>query len=608
MPDITDVTGAGDAIGTAPLVTWLPSRTQTSLNGEWKAIIDVYGIGVGGSPFSDDPRWGFAADRGMSSPGRRAEYDFDLADGVVVPGDWNTQRERWHFYEGAMWFRRRFATPPERDGRRFVLHVGAANHRASVYLNGTLVGEHEGGYGPFCIEVTDELRADGAENALVVRVDNTRRVEAVPTTHTDWFNYGGLIRDVTLLDLPTTFIRDAVVQLDPSDPGSVAVDVQLDGGRLEQKVTVSVAGRELGELHTDADGRASGRLGFPSDLSLWSPDDPLLHEVEVRAETDTVADRIGFRTVATDGARILLNGQPVFLAGISLHDEALGEPARRIRTRDEARAVLEEAVAVGANFVRLAHYQHHEQTVRLCDELGLLAWCEVPVYWGIAWDDDATFENARAQLTELVVRDRNRAAVILWSVANETRSTPERNQFLTGLVRTVRSLDPTRLVTAALFARPADDDFRGAFLGTSDADWVVDDPLGEHLDVLGVNQYHGWYYGTFDAMASMTWTSPYDKPLVMSEFGGGARAGRRGPVDEDWTEDHQAEIYRHQFAMLSRIPFLAGTTPWILKDFRAPFRVLAGIQDGFNRKGLVDPEGRRKLAFAVVREWNLGRR
>jgi beta-glucuronidase len=144
--------------------------------------------------------------------------------------------------------------------------------------------------------------------------------------------------------------------------------------------------------------------------------------------------------------------------------------------------------------------------------------------------------------------------------------------------------------------------------GTSDADWSIDDPLGEQLDVLGVNQYHGWYYGSFASMASMTWTTPYDKPLVMSEFGGGARHGLRGGDDESWTEEFQAEIYRNQFEMLSRIPFLAGTTPWILKDFRAPFRVLSGIQDGFNRKGLIDPAGRRKLAFDVVRDWNRSHR
>lgn len=488
-----------------------------------------------------------------------------------------------------------------------MLYFAAANYLTTVFLNGQRVGQHEGGYGPFCIDVSDALRADGSENALVVRVNNARRPDAVPTTHTDWFNYGGLIRDVALLDLPATYIRDAVVQLDPADPATIGVEVWLDGERPEQDVSISVGGVVLGTVRTDRDGHATGRMAAPSDLRRWSPSDPELHDVVVSAESDEVSDRIGFRTIETRRSEILLNGAPIFLAGISLHDEALGEPTRRIRSADEARAVLSNAVDLGAKFVRLAHYQHNEHTVRACDELGLLAWCEIPVYWGIDWADQNTYRNAASQLTELVERDRNRAAVVLWSVANETRSTPERDDFLSRLVRVARTLDPTRLITAALFARPADDDFRAAMEGTSDADWVIDDPLGEHLDVLGVNQYHGWYYGSFDNMASMTWTTPYDKPLVMTEFGGGARHGLRGADDESWTEDFQAEIYRRQFEMLGRIPFLAGTTPWILKDFRAPFRVLAGIQDGFNRKGLIDALGNRKLAFDVVREWNRSR-
>jgi len=587
-------------------VTWLPSRDRASLNGNWKAIIDVYDVGAGGSPFSDNPKWGFPADRGMNSPGRRSEYDFDRAGDLAVPGDWNTQEESYHFYEGSMWFRTRFAAQSA-DDRRSVLAFGAVNYLATVYLNGREVAEHEGGYGPFCVDVTDDLRADGSDNSLVVRVNNARRSDAVPTTHTDWFNYGGMLRDVWVLDLPDTYVRDAVVQLDPTEADTVVADVWLQGRRTEQDVTVGIAGVELGTLRTGPDGHRRGRFAAPDDLDRWSPERPVLHEVVVRAETDAVTDRIGFRTVRAQGSEILLNDEPVFLAGVSLHDEAVGEPTRRIRTPDEAHAVLSQARDLGANFVRVAHYQHNEHTVRACDELGFLAWCEIPVYWGIDWSNEATYRNAESQLTELVERDRNRAAVILWSVANETRSTPERNDFLSGLVETARSLDRTRLITAALFARPADDDFRAAMDGTSDADWVIDDPLGEHLDVLGVNQYHGWYYGSFGNMATMTWTTPYDKPLVMSEFGGGARHGLHGGADESWTEEFQAEIYRHQFEMLGRIPFLAGTTPWILEDFRAPFRVLAGIQDGFNRKGLIDPTGNRKLAFDLVRDWNRSR-
>jgi len=391
----------------------------------------------------------------------------------------------------------------------------------------------------------------------------------------------------------------------------VVAQVWVDGPDAAETATIHINDDRLGEVPVSA-GYGEARLAAPDSLSLWSPENPALHQVTITIDGDEVFDCIGFRTITTDGTQILLNGEPVFLAGISLHDEALvadndtegRTETGRIRSSDEARALLRHAKDLGCNFVRLAHYQHNEFTVRACDELGLLAWCELPVYWGIQWDNADTLTNARSQLRELITRDRNRAAVALWSVANETPPDDDRTQFLRTLVADARELDPTRLLTAALFAHPADGDFVAAFRSGEGTEWVIDDPLGADLDVLGVNQYHGWYYGNFSAMATLNWSTPYNKPLIMTEFGGDARFGLRGDADESWTEDLQAEIYRHQFEMLSRISFLAGTSPWILKDFRAPFRLLPGVQDGFNRKGLIDPSGHRKLAFEVVQDWN----
>jgi beta-glucuronidase len=608
------VTSAEAALGLARLITWTGGRRRLDLNGAWRSIIDVYDIGIGG-PFGNNDivdgqsaRSGFPGDRGRHTPGRRVEYDFDDSPTLQVPGDWNTQVERFHYYEGSMWFRRKVGpTAAHDDGRsRTFLYIGAANHTTLVFLDGIRLAEHVGGFGPFCVEVTGRLHSD-RESSLVIRVDNRRTSDAIPTTRTDWFNYGGITRDVMLVEVPATFIRDAVVQLDHADRSRIRVEVWLDGTRSEQEVSVTIGDRLLGSLHTDHLGHAAATFDAPPDLALWSPSSPSLHEVVIRSETDEVSDRIGFRTIGTDGPTILLNGEPIFLAGISMHDEALGENARRIRTADEARELLQVAKELGCNFVRLAHYQHNEHTVRTCDELGLMAWAELPVYWGIDWDHSDTYANGLDQLDELITRDRNRAAVVLWSVANETPPAENRTSFLRGLVARARELDPTRLVTAALFARPATGGHMDSFSGTMCPDWIIDDPLGADLDVLGVNEYHGWYYGSFESMATIAWSTPYDKPLIVSEFGGDARYGLRGAPDESWTEDLQAEIYRHQFEMLDRIPFLAGTSPWILKDFRAPFRLLPGVQDGFNRKGLIDLEGNRKLAFEVVADWNQSR-
>jgi beta-glucuronidase len=332
-----------------------------------------------------------------------------------------------------------------------------------------------------------------------------------------------------------------------------------------------------------------------TSLARWSPDSPKLYDVRVISAGDTIRDRIGFRTLTTRGHQILVNGAPVFLRGISMHEEA-PLSAHRVRNVNEARVLLGWAKELGANYVRLSHYPYMEETVRLADEMGLLVWAEVPVYWSLDFTNPATLANASRQVSEMVTRDRNRAAIAIWSVSNETPrdNTPDgpRVRFVRALVDRVRALDDTRLVAAAMEHRYAD--------STTIA---VDDPLGAYLDVIGDNEYIGWYDQPLSKTARLRWTTPYDKPVIISEFGGEAKAGRHGSADSVWTEEYQERLYEMQIAMLKRIDFLAGTSPWILKDFRSTRRALPGVQDYFNRKGLISDKGERKRAFFVLQRW-----
>jgi beta-glucuronidase len=213
----------------------------------------------------------------------------------------------------------------------------------------------------------------------------------------------------------------------------------------------------------------------------------------------------------------------------------------------------------------------------------------VPVYWAIAWDNPETLENAKNQLSELIGRDKNRASVILWSVGNETPPSESRLAFMRELVRCARSLDASRPITAALFKSEVSPDTH-----------VIDDALADSLDVLGCNEYLGWYDGLPDKADRAQWLTRHDKPLIMSEFGGDARHGRHGDKLARWSEEYQAHLYERQIAMLERIPFLRGLTPWILTDFRSPRRPLPGIQDFWNRKGLISSEGQKKQAFFTL--------
>jgi beta-glucuronidase len=324
---------------------------------------------------------------------------------------------------------------------------------------------------------------------------------------------------------------------------------------------------------------------------LWFPEDPKLYEVVVEAETDQVRDQIGFRSIEARGTDILLNGRPIFLRGICMHEEA---PFRggRAYSRDDAVTSLGWARELGANFVRLAHYPHNEVIIREADRLGILLWSEIPVYWTIQWENAATLENARKQLSEMIERDKNRAAVVIWSVANETPLSEPRLSFLKNLVSQARSLDSTRLVSAAMERH---------YLNPTTQ--MIDDPLGEFLDVLGCNEYVGWYDGLPDKADRIEWKSKYDKPLIMSEFGADALFGHHGDALTRWSEEYQEDLYRHQIGMLRKIPFLRGTSPWILMDFRSPRRPLPGIQDYWNRKGLISNRGEKKKAFYVMQQW-----
>jgi beta-glucuronidase len=395
------------------------------------------------------------------------------------------------------------------------------------------------------------------------------------------------------VDVPRTFIRDYFIQLDPDSPEHVSGWVKLDGQRARQRVTIRIPGAGVDtSVETDADGYAA--LRFAADLQRWSPENPKLYDIEVEAETDRLTDRIGFRTIATRGHDLLLNGQPIFLRGICIHEQAPQRDGRAFSEQD-ARTLLSWAKELDANFVRLAHYPHNEYMTRQADEMGLLVWAEIPVYWTMDWKNPATLHNAQNQLTEVITRDKNRASVILWSMANETPFSQERLDFLVALTKTARSLDPTRLLTSALFSRYADE-----------TTVMVDDPFGAHLDVVAVNEYVGWYDGLPEKADRLSWQMGYEKPLVMSEFGGGALQGFHGDPLTRWTEEYQASVYRHQVEMLRRIPFLRGTAPWILTDFRSPRRALPGIQDYWNRKGLISDRGLKKQAFHVLREFYEG--
>lgn len=561
-------------------------RERQDLSGEWRYLIDPMraGLRLGNSRrdfFNDrkeDPRTGLLI-----------EYDWDEQPTIQVPGDWNSQITELRWYESMIWYRRLFEVKPKR-GKRHILHFEGAGYRTHVFLNGEKLGVHDGGFTPFEFDVTDQLRRGG--NSLVVAVDARHDGASIPGDYFDWKNYGGITRPVHLIEVPETYIRDYQVSL--SDDGAdVEINVMLDGSRkANRRVSVSLTGNDV-EQKTNAKGVA--RLRMPlGDLGLWSPEEPNLHAFKISSGADEVEDRIGLRNIEVHGAEVLLNGEPLFMRGISIHEEALGEIGSRWMSEADVRELLQHVIDLNANFIRLAHYPHNERMVRVAEEMGLLVWSEIPVYWEVIdYANPETMALARRIQAASIHRDYNRANIIIWSVANETPITEPRNAFLGILVDDARAIGGDRLISAALNKNKVDGD-----------NITINDPLGADLDLLAVNVYEGWYGPRkLDDIPNVQWFTEYDKPLMFSEFGAGAPYGYRADPDVRWSEDYQAKYYAKTLEMAAAAPNFIGVSPWLLKDFRSPRRWHGKYQDYWNRKGVISEVGERKLVFSVLADW-----
>lgn len=574
------------------------NRNTTSLNGDWNYIVDPYENGYYNyryEPFDQQEQPSanaYFTNTKAKLPSDLIEYNFDESDTLKVPGDWNTQKEKLYYYEGTIWYKKSFDYEKTDDSNRVFLYVGAANYKTEAYLNGKKLGGHIGGFTPFNFEITHLLKEK--DNFVVFKVDNKRSKEGVPTLNTDWWNYGGITRDVKLIETPTTYIQDYFVHLDVEDKNIIKGEINLKGEEnLSQEITIEIPELSIKQqLTTDT----SGKVNFETKsrkIEYWSPENPKLYKVSFSTDEEQLTDQIGFRTITTQDDDILLNGETILLKGISLHEESPITKGRA-NSKEDAEKVLGWIKEMGGNYVRLSHYPHNEHIVRLADEMGILVWEENPVYWTIQWKNPNTYANAENQLREMINRDKNRAAVIIWSMANETPVSEPRTNFLSGLIKTARELDPTRLISAALeqSSDPNNSNIKH-----------IDDPMAELVDALSFNQYIGWYGGTPDLARKTQWEITQNKPVIISEFGAGAKQGLHGDKNARWTEEYQEYLYTETLAMLKKIKQLSGMSPWILVDFRSPRRPLPNIQDDYNRKGLISEDGKKKKAFWVLQKF-----
>lgn len=557
------------------------SRHLTSLNGDWNVIIDPTGLGDWRQVWLE------------KKPEKKTdfvEYSFEGAPVLKVPGDFNSQMSELTYFEGVVWYKKQINYTLQK-GKRLFLYFGAVNYKADVFLNGERIGSHEGGFTPFQFEITKKIK-DGV-NALIVKVDNKRLKNGIPGLGYDWLNYGGITREVNLIETGHTYIEDYQIQLPKESRKEISGWIKLNGANKEQGLKVKIP--ELGLVYsTKSDSSGMASLKFQASFKPWSPDNPKLYKVLVESETDTIEDEIGFRNIEVKGNKVFLNGKMIFLKGVNIHEENPYKGAKAFSSED-AVLLLNSAKELGCNLVRLAHYPHNEHMIKQAEKMGLMVWSELPIYQHIEFSDTTVPLKMELMLKEMIRRDRNRCGVVIWSLSNETyTSTPGRDLELVSLTKKCREADSTRLLTHVINNQVY-----------SNNTFKVWDTLYRYTDIISLNEYVGWYVPWQGKPVDTKWELNYpDKPVFISEFGAEALYGSKGPVDEAafWTEEYQEQIYIDQLKMFSTTPNLCGIAPWLLFDYRSLGRMHPVYQKGFNRKGLLSEKGEKKKAWQIMHE------
>lgn len=513
----------------------------------------------------------------------KRDYCTRLWHEVPVPSCFEAGCRNLDFYEGICWYRRAFRLPSAWRSCRVTLRFEAVNYRARVWLNGEWLGKHEDGFLPFEFDIREKARWDG-DNVLAVSVDNSHHEGDVPGMHVGWRGFGGILREVRVYATDPLHMEDLKVIATPcADGGHLECHARLRNGRGEPANSVlevaihDASGRAITTLGQCAMRVAAGDFadavvkGVLADARSWSPSAPVLYRavarlMEQNQVVDTVDTRFGVRRVEATPEGLLLNGQRIFLTGFNRHEDS---PRTAMAVDLETtRRDLEQMKEAGANFVRLCHYPHHPAELDMCDEIGLLAMCEIPLYfWNDAQEGRRTnatrVETAARQLKSLIVRDANHPSVIFWSVSNETSDQePDVAESNRALIRRARELDPTRLCVHV-------------------SNHWTDHPNFNADDVICVNYYPSidWagrgHTPGFDLTRSAgSWRTHLavlhrrypSKPILITEFGYCSFAGTHGNA---FGEDEHARVVEAEFTALDA-PYVCGAAIWCWADHPWP--------------------------------------
>ena len=519
---------------------------------------------------------------------------------ISLPHTWNDidgQDGGNDYYRGICYYVKTLEKPEIVKGARAYLEFNGAAMTADVFFNGKKLAHHEGGYSTFRVDITSELKE---ENELVVAVDNSDNDTVYPQK-ADFTFYGGLYRMVNLIVVPECHFDldyygsrgikvtpDVILDAKNGNRAEVTVETWIKGDAAQVELTVA----DDTKVVDVQNGYAKAEFTI-SDVHLWDGvKDPYLYTAKAKlASGDAVETRFGCRSFSVDPQRgFLLNGRSYPLRGVSRHQDRKG--AGCALTYEMHREDMEIAKEIGANTLRLAHYQHAQEFYDLCDEYGMIVWAEIPY---ITMHMKHARENTLSQMQELVVQNYNHPSIVCWGLSNEITAASAVDEDLLENHRLLNELchklDATRKTTMA-----------NVFMLETDS------PMLEIPDINSYNLYFGWYLGELEQNDAFfdTFHEKYpDRCIGLSEYGADANPAYHSscPQRGDYTEEYQCQYHEHMLAMIESRPWLWATHVWNLFDFAADGRDEGG-KHGENQKGLVTMDRRiKKDAFYLYQAY-----
>ena len=587
---------------------------------ESRGLMDLSGI------------WDFKLDDGSGF--EEAWYKAPLSDAMTmaVPSSYNDLKEGEDFREhyGWVFYQRSISVPAYMKSQRIVLRMAAVTHISKIYLNGELICEHKGGFLPFEVEINQYLKP--GENLLTIAVDNRIDHSTLPVgsesggglmggffpsksgkkrnnPNFDFFNYCGITRPVKIYTTPQDYISD-VTLVSEVDGTTAYVDYDIETvGTGDAAIQIRT---RQGELVAEGTG-TKGRLTI-ENVTLWQPRKAYLYDVVVTYGEDVYKMTYGVRTVKVEGGKFLINGQPFYFKGYGKHEDTF--PNGRGMNIPMNVKDISLMKWQGANSFRTSHYPYSEEMMQLCDEEGIVVIDEVPAvgvhlnfggganfkngkkvntFDPVEEGGIRTFEHHKEVIRDVISRDKNRACVVMWSIANESDSGgPGAYEYFKPLYDLARELDPQKRPRTIVSVQMAN---------------YKEDCTIRLSDVFCLNRYYGWYCAGGDLEVAeemcreeMEFWNSLGKPFMFTEYGADTVSGLHDTTPVMWTEEYQVEYYKANHRVVDAMENFVGEQPWNFADF-ATSQGLMRVQG--NKKGLFTRDRKPKLVAHYFRQrWN----